>query len=1058
MNTNKKYNLKFLVNRAMNLMLSWPKTVLTGIVLVTIFFSYNVTKLRLDPSVEYIMPKDDPVYKLGQRAKAAFVDSKTFLLSAFQATDGYELFSQDVFSQIEQVVEELDEYHNFDVEKEDTRLQTLLTLSQVQIKSDTDTKEENTSPVKNSSVQATEDELDAQFFGEDDSSAAKNSSENYTEKKPNEEKEASQTNGNSTNHVDDIEAQLDDVFFNSENAEEDKEENVEENNSAEKTNKKQNIKSQESLEKIFAQGKSEQDIWDDSTPLPEGSELEATRKRNNYDYSNYQAVSLNELHASLDATAGQQLQTILRAKKMQKLDWETPLKRKQFRKILEAWEDIYLFKSMMVVKTFNNPITGMDITGNKDSLIPIRFIDRDENGKLLLPKTKQEFTEYKRRISLNPLNKATLYSVDKEGNIDALAMTITLRYMKNYEKLLSYIWPLLEKYDAPPLKVYSIGNLVIQEFIGKYMNGDLVGFVPLVLLVVLLAFFFNFRSLRGVILPTLAVVLGMIWTMGTMGFLGLKISMLVSILPALLVAIGSSYSIHVFNQYMKDLKTINIATDQGKRKESLRKSVLHIFPTVFLAALTTIISFLTLVTNQVVSLREFGLFAAVGSFYASVIAFVMIPTILMVMKKLPHEKYYHSNEELKEHLMQKLVNVIGNFSISHSTGVVIVSTLLVLIGIAGVFRVKVETSPMANFKKSSYIRQADTYLGKHFDGTFVVNLVIDSGSNGGVIDPQFLNFLQELTAWADQPEQKEKYLILHLNSFADFIKRVNMAMHANDPKYFSIPQNKNVIIDFMQLFGGDDLDANGRSDQIEQFVDKDFRRVNVIIRTGTYKGRMVTTASNNMIQKKVDEFLNTLDNPSGYKWFFVGEAPSFSILADYVTIGQVQNILASLVIISLLLFYLFKSVSAGLVGIIPVTVGISFVYGSMGFLNIPLDIPKVILASVAIGIGVDNTIHFMKTLTHYLKPGVSLDQALRAAHQEAGLAVVYTSLALIFGFSVLMLSNFVPVFYLGLLVAGVMLSTTFGALVVLPAVIKFVNLQVKETITFANFEEDENNN
>jgi len=192
------------------------------------------------------------------------------------------------------------------------------------------------------------------------------------------------------------------------------------------------------------------------------------------------------------------------------------------------------------------------------------------------------------------------------------------------------------------------------------------------------------------------------------------------------------------------------------------------------------------------------------------------------------------------------------------------------------------------------------------------------------------------------------------------------------------------------------------------------------------------------------------------------------VLSDLILKGQILSVIITLFLVAIIIFLLFRNWQAALISIIPITTSIVITYGIMGYLDIHLDSSKALLAAVAIGIGVDDTIHMLKTLRHNLRKGMSMTDAMNKTHREAGLAIVYTSLALIFGFSVLIISEFVPVQYLGVLIAMTMISTTISALVLLPSVIILLKLPLEKELQWKIFKwinlgrffevEDNNNN
>lgn len=956
--------IKHFTARWINFNLNHPKLILGLLLVMTVILGSGLRKLGFDPSVEYLMPRSEPVYLIGERIKSAFSNNKTLVIASVEPSQGHELFSKEVFEHINKLVVEIEEYKVFDIELETRRLEKIIQLGNA-----TFTEPEKVKDSKNG--QEKEESMDAQ-----------------------------------------LEEDLDKMILEGED-------------------------SSDVSKVLESKNTDSEDIWDLSKPLSDEHFATAIRGKRKYDMANYTPVSLAAIRENLDATARGQIDTILHRKSITIEDESKPLDKKEFAAILNGWEDLYLYKSMQIVQTFMNPITGEDIIGTKDELKPVDFIETSAEGKRILPKTKKDFDAYIEKISKNPMNKTLLYSEDKNGKIQALSVSMVLRTLDNYSDMGEYFWSLLDRYNKDVVVMHPYGSIVIERFMSRFMSGDLKKFLPLVFLVIVITFFLNFRSARGVILPMLTVLFGVIWTMGTMGHLGVKMSLLVSILPPLLIAIASSYSIHMFNQYMIDLPKIN----SGEKIQGIKDSMGHIALTVLLAALTTFISFMTLVTSQVTSLRDFGTFAAVGTIYAMTISFVMIPAVLVLAPTLSSRK--HDEEIEKNSALEKFLMVISRFTTEKSRLSVVISLIFLIAGVVGLVQIKPETSPVFNFKEGSYIRSADERVGKLFHGTFSLNLVFDSGKKGGVYDPEFLNFVESIRNWLDQDFQKKDYNILMTTTFSDFLKRMHMAMNGDKSGFYKLPQTEETIRDYMEILSGDDTNSDGRLDTFEQFIDKDYRRVNLVIRTGTYEENIYNTAISKKIRKNIFDHMATIENPQKYTFVFAGDAMNFAVLADYIIKGQIQSVILSLIVIALLVFMIFRSPVAAVVSILPLVISIAIIYGMMGYAGIPLDIPKAILSSIAIGIGIDDTIHFMKTLAHNMQAGFPLKEAVRRTHEEAGLAIIYTSMALIFGFAMLMLSNFNPVFYLGMLISGVMLATTIGALVVLPSVIVALNLKIK---------------
>jgi len=956
------------IQKWVTLIINRPLVTLGLLALFTAGFIPGVKKLAFESSIDYLMPAEEIAYKLGKRVDMAFLDSESFMITSIEASPGYKLFSKETFGAILSMVEEIEEYKEFNLDLENHRFTTLLSVTGVSVKEDESEESNNSSPDTASEGAVTEE-------------------------------------------TDDLEAQLDAMILDEGGA-------------------------GEALEEVVGSYSSEsEDLWDLDKSITHRPYAEAIRPRRTFDYENFHSATVGQIRESLDPVGARQFETVLFVHGIA-FDGERVLTREDIKNIVETWETIYLYKSMEIVQVFMNPITGEDISGANQQLTPVDFIEKNNQGKYLLPETENDFNKYQKKIELNPLNEIIFYSKDDHGDVKALSLSVILKSQETYNHFNDFFTPLLLKYNREPLSLHTMGAITIEKFMTDFMQRDLKKFMPIVLFIVIITFYLNFRTISGVILPTLTVVIAGIWTMGLMGHLGVKISMLVSVLPPLLIAIGSSYSIHIYNQYMLDHP--NLSGDD--RKERLIETITHISITVFLAALTTMISFWTLGVSQVSSLRDFGVFAGLGALFAMGISFVLIPAVLILLKPIevkPGETRNHNG------IITWFISLLARASIRHTRVVMGLFFVIIVIGGIGISKVKPETAPIDNFHEDSYIVKSDRRINQLFNGSLSLTMTFDSGKKNGVYDPAFLQKIENLRGWLDLPENREDYNILSNASFSDFIKRMHMAVHDDNPGFFIIPETEITIRDYMEIFAGEDRNSDGRPDSFEQFVDKDYQRVNLIIRTGSYKDRKYSTAVMDKIVHVVTGYMDSHDEMKEMKWFFSGTGLNIIILANYIVKSQIFSILLSMAIMSLIVYLLFRAGFASILALIPISSGLAVIYGTMGFLDIPLDIPKTILSSIAIGIGIDDTIHYLKTLAHHLKLGKRGEEAVKATHDEAGLAIVYTSVALILGFSILTLSSFKPVFFLGLLVSSVMLATTVGALLFLPAFYLILNPDLK---------------
>ena len=913
------------MKRLFDFILNRPKTVLIALIAITLICIGGSLLLEFDNSYDTGMPQGDPAYLTGEQTKKLFKDTETYLLISIEPAKERKLLSADVFTHINRMVEEINEYRFFDKDKEDARLNAILIKGNITILPSVNAEKEKDSDKNDAAVQ-------------------KKAESKYP--KP----------------------------------------------------------------------------W---------------RERNKYDYRNYRPLTLTELRSVLDPAACDTLDTILWAGNIVTAAPDEKIQAETFKKIIESWEDIYLYKSVEIVEIFSNPIELSDIQGTNDTLRSVNLIEKDAAGKRILPSTPDDFNLYSGKLFANPLFKDNYYSLDKKGEIQALAASLMLRPQKDYEEFMNYLWAMAQKYDRDPVHMYIQGGLVFDKFINDYNQHDLKLYIPLVLLVVIFTFYLNFRSVRGTVLPTLTVIIATAITMGVMGFLGIKLTMVSTLLPPLIIATGSSYSIRIFNQHMLDLDV----THQKGKLYGLKRTLINSFPTVLLAGLTTFIGFLTMVVNEIPALRDLGIYAALGTALSVAVSVALIISVLYLTNLLPVKIDKDGKKKEPNVVVNYIVAGCSRLTLKHHRGVVIFTAISVIVSFIGIGMITTETSATSYFKKDSYLRRSLERTNELFKGTYIVNVVFSPGEGKSIMDHDFLEYIEDVRLWLNQPGQDVNFRILNNSGFGDFIKRMNMAMNNDNPAFYNIPDSI-TIMDYMEVFSGEDKNSDGRPDMFETTISPGYDRTNLMVRIGTLGGDVMTTKKSQATIDHIKKYLDTRPNPRGYSYIITGGPTNFIIVSQYIVRGQIEAIFLGIFIIWLLMFLLYRNMPASIVSLIPISCTVIWVFGIMGFSGIPLGMAQTLISSIAIGVGVDDTIQFTILLRKNLRKGMEIRSAVRATHLEAGLAMVYTSVALFFGFSVLIFSHFTPIQQSAMLVSSVMFFATSANLIILPSVILTFGLHI----------------
>jgi predicted RND superfamily exporter protein len=718
---------------------------------------------------------------------------------------------------------------------------------------------------------------------------------------------------------------------------------------------------------------------------------------------------------------------------------------------IQRWLDKDLaLKQLGIIDTILSPFTIKDISGKDDTLESYDLIPKDENGRRIIPTTPAEIMAYRERLRTNPAFKKLIYATDpKSGKITDFGTIVKFTGTLDQESIVSEIIRIAENYKT--LNIAIAGVPYVNKKFNDYIKADLRQSIPLVLLVVTLIFYFNFRSFRGVILPLATLGMAELWTLGLMGHFGYKITSVGGTLPPLLVAIGSSYSIHILNQYYAEF---NIISNMDK-KAGIQAAMKHISVTVFLAGLTTFAAFCTLLTNKVSALQEWAAFSAVGIAATVFISVTLIPAALAILPHRYPKGLMGKNKVKKTTIIDALLKILAKGAIVHYRKIYTVTGVIVIISLLGATKLQVDTEFLHYFKESDPVRQNVLYAGEKFGGGWGFSVIIDSGEPDGVKSPEFLNTVETIREWLTSDENPDLN-IGRTDAFGDFIKRMHMANYDDDPAYFQIPETRMDIMDYLEIFSGEDEDSDGRVDDFEPFVDPLFQKNNILARITRKAAEKIGTTEIKYIIDRVEKHLDkTL--PAQYTYAITGYPIINVKLAHYVVTGQLQNLFLSLVLVLFVIMLLFRRLAAGPLALIDMGVTIIINFGIMGWFGIKLDMVTSIIAAITVGIGIDDTIHYLNTYRRYhLETEADIPKTIEKTMRVTGKAILFTSLALICGFSVQITSHFLPVVLFSILLTVTMVNTTIGSILLIPAAIRLtgINLEAPGAVSIEEVDEE----
>ncbi|MCZ6714647.1 MAG: MMPL family transporter [Deltaproteobacteria bacterium] len=532
---------------------------------------------------------------------------------------------------------------------------------------------------------------------------------------------------------------------------------------------------------------------------------------------------------------------------------------------------------------------------------------------------------------------------------------------------------------TPHLKVVQI----------RMLFADLGRNLPLILVVGMIVLAFSFRNLRGVFLPALTVVVALVWTMGIAAWIGRPLNLVTVLVPPLLMILGLAYAVHVVSEYYD---TLHEEPDGGNESVTVR-AVKKVGLPVLLTGLTTAASFLALMLSPMAPIREMGLLALVGILIAVVASLIVTPAMLEALG--PPRRTGHAGQEAQSDWFGRFAARAAEFNLRNRTGIFVACAVFGVLALVAATQIRVGTEHIGTFKKDHPTRIAFEAVNERLGGANSFNVVVQASYPNAFKEPANLRELESIQHWLDgQPE------IGATTSVVDYLKLINRGFHGNDPNHLAIPESRRLT---GQLF------FFGANDEIENFVDKSYRMANVVVRANVIDSDRILDLS-----ERIEQRLEQL--PEHLKGTVTGNPILINRMLETVVRGQVLSLGGALILIYIILSLLFLSARTGLIALIPNVLPIAAFFGALGVSGVMLSPGTSMIASMALGVAIDDTIHYFARFNQDAKRFANERLATISALRAVGRPVTYTSIAICLGFLVLTtseLSNFVEIGALG---------------------------------------------
>lgn len=673
--------------------------------------------------------------------------------------------------------------------------------------------------------------------------------------------------------------------------------------------------------------------------------------------------------------------------------------------------------------TFRSPIKKTQSIISADY---IKFQDDELKVEKLVPNgdlSAENVAALKGRVQSWDIYDKMLVSSD--GKLTTLVVTPNKLSDDVSHELSAAVIKALTAKNSPSFKTYIDGEPIIAYFTVSQMRGDINFLMPLVVFLVLLILFLNFRTIQGVTYPAAIILVSVICTVGLMGFLNIPITVVTMAVPVLLVAIVSAYGIHQMNHYF--------LSPEIDKFTVLNHNMKSVGLAITLSGITVMVGFGALASESFVPIKNFGIFTAIGDLVGVACALYLLPSLILLSRK---PKKVHQVESQKGWI-SALLRFFDRLNKRHSKAVLIASIAICAVAGIGMLSLKSEFNNIKFFKKHSVVRMSDDHLNDKLAGTDVLTVILDSDLS----DPRYRDDKKqasgtETAVEVTTPEiigkvdqfstdvTKQFSTVKKVMSFNDALKKMNQEMNGGSASLYRIPDSKELISQYLLIFSGD------LSDVLTANHDK-LRIAVTMKRSGTDNVEAVKQYCLKYFDK---DFL-----AKNHLRVEISGASNLEDVANTLLVdGMITSIYLCIGIVFLLLLVVLRNFRMSLISILPIIVTMILNFGLMGFFKIPLNMATALVSTIVIGIGVDYSIHFITWYRNELhaKPDITL--ALENTIYRKGRGILYNMFVVVGGFIVFACSRFVPLIQFGLLVSFCMLVAAFGALAIVPAIIRLL--------------------
>ena len=611
------------------------------------------------------------------------------------------------------------------------------------------------------------------------------------------------------------------------------------------------------------------------------------------------------------------------------------------------------------------------------------------------------------------------------------------KFIKEYEKYknlynlrnhqnITEIRDVINKYGENA-KIHLGGIPMIADDMMSYIKNDIAVFGIGVFIFIVLTLWFIFRNLKWVVMPLLGCSTSVIVMIGLLGLIGWKVTVISSNFIALMLILNMAMNIHLTVRFLQLRKEFPELTKDQAIFEASKRMTLPILYTV----LTTVCAFLSLVFSGIKPIIDFGWMMTLGLLISFLITFSLLPSLISLLS---------STDEIgiKDTEKSLITSALGSFTKNNKILIFGSTILIIIFSILGIFKLEVENSFINYFDKETEIYKGMKKIDDELGGTTPLNIILKFPTKSD----NTKNEEDELDEWeeeSDTDEDKAKYWftrdkmdkIIKVHDYLDSLPEIGKVLSFGSILRVAEDLNNKELqsLEIAVLYSK--IPASIKKEIVSPYisVEKDEARISVRI-----KDSLKELRRNDLINK-INLELNSKLGIDKKDYKLSGVLILFNNLLQSLFKSQILTLGIVLLGIYFMFFILFRNIVISFIGIVPNFIAAFFILGIIGLLEIPLDMMTITIAAITIGIAVDNSIHYIYRFREEFKKINNYNKTLDRCHSTVGIAILNTSITIVFGFSILIMSNFIPTIYFGLFTGLAMLLAMISVLTLLPKLI-----------------------